>query len=567
MTTKKFLKYFVWASFFLIGANAFDMLRPLIIRDAIDHLLGVQSLMLPAIYVILCSGGAVLFWHYYNLLTIKGGEVFVENMRNTLYHHILTLPAKWHSDNQTGDIIQRCTMDVETVKAFLSDQMVQLVSMVLSIVMSACFMYGVNPTLTLICSVSVSIIIASSLLFFKKFSALNLEVQNSEGLLSTLAQENLTGVRVVRAFGREHAEQKRFSAQNEKVTNQWIHMGGIMSAYWSAMDIVSGSTMMLILAVGSYQCVKSDFTVGGLMAVVSYLVFMMRPARGLGRLISEMSKANASMTRLRAVLAAEPEKDLPGADEPPMNGDICFDHVSFAYPGQTEILHDVSFTVPAGTTLGILGNTGSGKSTLASLLARLLPLEPDQGTITVGGRDIRTMKASWVRKNTGYVLQEPFLFSKSIADNLSITNPDLSRAEIEEAAAHACLSETIAHFSKGYDTFVGERGVTLSGGQKQRTAIARTLTEKTPILIFDDSLSAVDAETDVKIRENLKKYMEDTTVILISHRITTLMAADNILVLEDGRITGFGTHEELMKKPGLYQTICQIQQGKENGHE
>jgi ATP-binding cassette subfamily B protein len=283
----------------------------------------------------------------------------------------------------------------------------------------------------------------------------------------------------------------------------------------------------------------------------------------MGRVLSELSKAGVSIARLLEIMAAPVEQDVPDADRPSMDGDIVFDHVSFSYEGHPELLSDLSFTIPAGSTLGILGGTGSGKSTLAHLLARLYPLPADQGKITVGGRDIQSMQAGWVRQNVGFVLQEPFLFSRSIADNISITNPDLELSQVRLAARAACLERAVDEFPNGFDTFVGERGVTLSGGQKQRAAIARTLTQNAPILIFDDSLSAVDAQTDAEIRENLKTYMGKATVILISHRITTLMAADQILVLENGRITQHGTHESLSAQPGLYQTICAIQEGKE----
>ncbi|MCC8151257.1 MAG: ATP-binding cassette domain-containing protein [Lachnospiraceae bacterium] len=250
-----------------------------------------------------------------------------------------------------------------------------------------------------------------------------------------------------------------------------------------------------------------------------------------------------------------------------MDRDIAFDHVSFSYPGQPGLLHDISFTIPAGTTLGILGSTGSGKSTLIQLLTRFYELPTENGSITVGGVDIRNMPAAWVRRHIGYVMQEPFLFSRSIAENISITQGEPDQTHIREAADMAALSQTIANFPKGYDTFVGERGMTLSGGQKQRAAIARALTQDAPILVFDDSLSAVDAETDAQIRANLKKYMGSATVILVSHRITTLMAADRILVMKDGKIVESGTHEELITRPGLYQDIYQIQSGKEDDPE
>ena len=245
-----------------------------------------------------------------------------------------------------------------------------------------------------------------------------------------------------------------------------------------------------------------------------------------------------------------------------MDGDIVFEHVSFGYEGGGEVLHDLSFTVKAGTTLGILGGTGSGKSTMMLLLDKLYALPEDGGRITIGGVDIRDIETRWLREHIGIVLQEPYLFSRTIAENIGITQPMLDLERVREAARAACLDETVEGFAKGYDTFVGERGVTLSGGQKQRAAIARTLVQDCPILIFDDSLSAVDTETDAKIRASLEARFGSATILLISHRITTLSKADRILVLEDGRIAEQGSHEELKNAGGVYGQICRIQSGE-----
>jgi len=276
-------------------------------------------------------------------------------------------------------------------------------------------------------------------------------------------------------------------------------------------------------------------------------------------MIADMSKAGVAVDRIGYILNSEVEKDRENALTPAMNGDISFEHVNFAYEGFPEMLHDITFTMKAGTTLGILGGTGSGKSTLMFLLDRLYDLPENGGRITIGGVDIADMKREHLRRNIGIVLQEPFLFSRTLQENLSITNASLTMDDIREATQAACLDETIEGFTKGYDTFVGERGVTLSGGQKQRAAIARMLTQKTPIMIFDDSLSAVDAETDAKIRSALEARFGSASIILISHRITTLSKADKVIVLDKGRIAEMGTPDELSKAGGLYQRIFEIQ--------
>lgn len=578
--------------FFLLGilfaclSTLADMIRPKIIEFTVDGILGDSSfalpslvqnwldglggvaglramLWLPALGVLVCSLIAAVLRYFYQFYTSKGSETFVKSMRDKLFGHIQHLSCAWHSQHQTGDIIQRCTTDVEEVKMFLSDQLVNLLSMTITIVLSLVFMFRISIPLGFVSLASMPILIGFSFWFHQKIGTSFLACDEEEGVLSTIAQENLTGVRVVRAFGRERREQQRFAAQNETVTDKWIDLGKYLCTFWFCGDFLTGATMLTILCWGSVLCVNSTLTVGGLLAVISYLTMQVRPVRSMGRVLSEMSKAGVSMKRLLEIMSAPVEQDAPGADRPDLSGDVVFDHVSYAYPGHPELLHDLSFTIPAGTTLGILGGTGSGKSTLAHLLARLYPLPPEQGHITIGGRDIQGMQAQWVRQNVGFVLQEPFLFSRSIAENIAITSPQTDLKEVRRAARAACLERAVDEFPSGFDTFVGERGVTLSGGQKQRAAIARTLTQHTPILIFDDSLSAVDAETDAEIRANLNRYMGKATVILISHRITTLRSADQILVLENGRITQRGTHQQLAAQEGLYRTICEIQEGKE----
>jgi ATP-binding cassette subfamily B protein len=320
---------------------------------------------------------------------------------------------------------------------------------------------------------------------------------------------------------------------------------------------------MLVVVFGVLFCLKGNITSGEYIAFISYNGMLVWPVRQLGRMISEMSKAGVGIDRIGYIMDAEEEKDPEGALKPPMDGDICFDHVTFAYEGSKEMLHDVCLTIPSGTTLGILGGTGSGKSTLMYLLDRLYPLPEDCGKITIGGTDISEIALEHLRGNIGIVLQEPYLFSRTLRENLGIAVRDLGDEELAAAVRAACLEETVQAFTKGYDTFVGERGVTLSGGQKQRAAIARMLTRPTPIMIFDDSLSAVDTETDAKIRTELEKRFGSATIILISHRITTLAKADQVLVLDHGKVSQLGTPAELSKQDGLYHQIEEIQSFRE----
>ncbi len=334
-----------------------------------------------------------------------------------------------------------------------------------------------------------------------------------------------------------------------------------MSFFWSMSDFLAAVQILLVTCVGAWMCVDGRITSGEYIAFFSYNARLIFPIRMLGRVISELSKVGVSADRIAEIVNAEEEHDPADAGTCDMSGDIVFDHVSFGYDESVEILHDVSFTMKAGTTLGILGGTGSGKSTVMMLLDKLYPLPEGQGTITIGGTDIRKVKTDYLRDNIGFVLQEPFLFSRSIEENIRLTVPGPTAEDVRRAAADACLDETIQSFTKGYDTFVGERGVTLSGGQKQRTAIARTLIKNTPIMIFDDSLSAVDTETDMKIRKSLETRFGSAAIILISHRITTLSKADMILVMDGGRIIEQGTHDELKSAGGFYQQVYELQAG------
>jgi ATP-binding cassette subfamily B protein len=583
-------RYFVAGALGAVLSTLADMLMPRIIEFTVDSVLDGQAatlppllgawlaarggvtwlranLWVPALAVLGCSLAAVLLKYFYQTTVTKGGEKLVQTMRDRLFGHIEHLSMAWHAEHQTGDIIQRCTSDVDMVKQFLSGHLITLFGNVVTISMAVAFLFEVNVRLALVALAGIPAITGFSYWFHRRIRAAFRVCDENEGALSAIAQENLTGVRVVRAFGQEKREQTRFAAQNEVVTDEWVKLGRYMSLYWSANNLLTATITLIVLCWGCVLCVNGEFTLGGLLAAILYLGMMIGPMRMLGRVLSEMSKTGVSIDRLCEIMAEPVEADAPHATTPPMDRDVAFEHVSYGYAGGQELLHDVSFTIPAGTTLGILGGTGSGKTTLMNLLTRLYPLPADGGRITIGGEDLQTMRAEWVRRNIGYVMQEPFLFSRSIADNIAITQPQPETAAVRTAARAACLEAVVDEFPDGFDTYVGERGVTLSGGQKQRTAIARALIGSTPILIFDDSLSAVDTETDAEIRENLKKYMGKATVILISHRVTTLMAADQILVLEDGRVTAQGTHEQLAAQPGLYRTICEIQQGKSNSEE
>ena len=661
--------------YFLAGAVCaclvalFDLIIPRMIQFTVDAVIGGNMGAMPAWASGLISrfGGAGFLrghlWaaalavagaaalgavcrYFFRVSNAKGAETFVRRMRDQLFSHIMSLPYAWHGENSTGDTIQRCTSDVETIKIFVSEQLTSLLRVFILVFMSLYFMASIQPRLTLAAAVFIPIMIISSLIFYGLIGNEFETVDSEEGRLSAIAQENLTGVRVVRTFGREKFERERFEKQNDFYTNHWIRLMRVLASFWVSGNVIATVRNMTVAVYGAVLCVQDQLTAGGLIAFLSYNALMSLPVRGIGRVIVDMSKAGVSLERLRYIMNAVPEEEQaptapagepePGtsaeekpmaekrsisktregdhviaeatagnpqaaipADRVPMDRDIEFSHVSFRYNENSPwVLRDLSMKIRAGTTVGILGATGSGKTTLVLLLDRLWELQEDCGKITIGGRDIRSIDRGWLRKNIGIVQQEPYLFSRTLMENIAIAMPDpgaetpeksipeetpewnpgdeISETEEEElmteearmreirrAAEIARLDETVERFADGYDTFVGERGVTLSGGQKQRAAIARMLVRRTPIMVFDDSLSAVDAETDAEIRRELRKGTSGATVILIAHRITTLQQADEIFVLENGRISEHGTHEQLIAKGGHYSRVNALQTGGE----
>lgn len=567
-------------------SQVFNALIPQIVRVTVDSVLGTEKPQLPAalagalpiealradpaMALVWAAGAVVLFAVLrgfaifgQRLFLARGSEGFVKGIRDELFSHIQRLPFAWHTAHQTGEMIQRCTSDVEVVRTFVCTQLVEVIRTVILVAVYLYAMFSMNVKLSLVSLAFIPVVALSSGLFYGRIAARFKVADEAEGELTTMVQENLTGVRVVRAFGRESFELGKFNEKNDRFSELWIKLGRVLAVYWASGTLLTCLQVMVILILGVVEAVRGELTLGGFLAFVSYNSTLAWPVRSLGRVLADMSKAGVSMDRVAYILRAEEERELPGAAEAPMDGDIVFSHVSFGYEGQ-EVLRDVSFTVPAGSTFAILGGTGSGKSTLVHLLDRLYDLGEGQGEITIGGRDIRLIERGYLRRNIGLVLQEPFLFSRTIRENIAAPRPGAEEAEIRRAAAIACVDEAVTEFPDGYDTLVGERGVTLSGGQKQRVAIARMLISGAPVMVFDDSLSAVDSETDAKIRAALRESLGRATVILISHRITTLMQAERILVLENGQVSDIGTHEELISRPGIYREIYDIQMSSDD---
>ena len=585
-------RWFVLSAVMTFAVAMIDFVNPKIIGYTVDALIGVtpeasgaltgrllerlggaafvtSRLGVVAGIVVAVALCGALARYLFRLFNAMGAETLLKNMRDRLFEQILHLPCAWYGGQQTGDIIQRCTSDVETVKTFVAERLTSLLRISVMLAMALYYMRLIHGGLTLATFVFIPVIVGYSFIFHRHIGGAFYEADVQEGKLSAIAQENLTGVRVVRAFGREQHERQRFETQNQRYTDMWVRLMKILTLFWCTSDLVSGLQILTVVALGAVLCVRGSLSAGNYVAFVSYNAMLTWPVRELGRVIADMSKAGIAIDRIRMIMNADREQDAPDAQTSPVDGDICFENVSFRYgDGDRQVLDGVSFTIHKGETVGILGGTGAGKSTLVQLLDRLYALPPEGGRITVGGKDISKMPVKWLRQNVGLVLQEPFLFSRTIEENIRLAREGTTGAHVREAAAIAQLDEAIERFSNGYDTFVGERGVTLSGGQKQRAAIAQMLIRRTPIMIFDDSLSAVDAQTDEKIRRALIEHTAGATVILIAHRVTTLMGADRVIVLDKGKVVQQGPHDALIREDGIYRRVYELQtQGLDLGGE
>ena len=435
MGSKRFFGASILAA--LVTALA-DTVNPQIIRTAVDCIVGNPETELPALLgrlveslggfarlkhdlwimalaVVAVGAVQVVSQYTFRVANTTASETLVKTMRDSLFTHIERLPFGWHMKNKTGDIIQRCTSDIDTTRNFLSEQLTSIFRIAILLALSMYFMLSMHPLLTLIALIPMPAIIGYSWWFHGRVHKGFTECDENEGKLSAMAQENLTGVRVVRAFGQERNEIARFKTQNDHYTRLWEDMGKVLSRFWSSSDVLSGIQVMLVVVFGAFFCIRGSLTEGTYIAFISYNSMLVWPIRQLGRMISELSKAGVSIDRIFYIMDSPAEAEDPDVWDAPMDADIAFEHVSFGYENAPEILHDIHFTMKAGTTLGILGGTGSGKSTLMMLLDKLYELPEDQGKITVGGVDIRKIRTEHLRRNIGMVLQEPFLFSRTIA--------------------------------------------------------------------------------------------------------------------------------------------------------
>ncbi len=522
-----------------------------------------NNLWLAAIVLVLVNVVVGLCIFFRGKLNSEISQQMSQDIRNDLYNNIQLWPYSTLSRSKAGDLIQRCTSDVEVVRQFFSGQLAEVVYAVSITVFANVVLFSINSSLAIYSLVTLPVLFIVSLLFFKSIQKFFTRFDETEAELTTVMQENLANLRVVRAFNREKYEMDKFSIKNKELSKIDFELINHLGFQWGVGGSLSMAQVLLTTLIGIFFVINNQITIGQFSVFISYQSMIVYPVRSLARLLSNMGKMKVSIERLLEILNEKTE-DIESGKVLDIKGDIKFSHVGFQYDdGTFPVLKDISFSVKPNETLAILGPTGSGKSTLVHLLTGLL--DYTEGSITIDSVELKDIQKKCLRKNVGIVLQEPFLFSKTIYDNIKISRKDADKSKVYAAAKIASVHDVISEFSGGYDTLVGEKGVTLSGGQKQRIAIARTIINDCPILIFDDSLSAVDTQTDNEIRKAIKSLRKKCTTIIIAHRISSAQDADHIIVLENGRITQNGNHQQLVNQPGLYKRIYEIQTAMKEG--
>jgi ATP-binding cassette subfamily B protein len=562
----------------LAVATAAKTLTYLLLAYFVDHIL-VQSQPSVPFYLIALGfvGLAVVqgvFTFVSGKMAARSAEGVTLRLRNYLFDHIQRLPFTYHDHTKTGELVQRCTSDVDAIRRFFAEQAIEVGRVALLFLINFAALLSINTRLAWISVISFPIVFAFSTLIFKKINVAYESHQEQEGILSATLQENLTGVRVVKAFARQPFEMDKFEEVNQEQYQRGRRLLKLHALYWPVLETISGLQMVAVFFLGALMVIDGVMTVGDYLGFAGLVIWIIWPLQGLGRLIVQTSMGLVSYQRVAEIINEDQERltkdrssekmisrngvNQNGKTPPAIRGEIVFKDVSFEYDANTPVLRHVSFSAKPGQMIALLGPTGSGKSSVVNLLARFY--DYTSGQILLDGIELGHYPLPELRRQVGIVEQEPFLFSRTIRENIAYgVRREVAQAEIEAAAQAAAIHDIIMTFPEGYDTLVGEKGVTLSGGQKQRVAIARTLLKDPRILVFDDAVSAVDTETEAIIHTALEQLRQGRTTFVIAHRIQTVMRADQILVLDQGQVVQQGRHHQLMAEDGIYRRIYNLQ--------
>ncbi|GGG81911.1 ABC transporter ATP-binding protein [Edaphobacter dinghuensis] len=562
---KRYWKSLAWGGIAVIFYNVIKILIPLVIGSAVDdmqHGLTEAKVVHHALRLLIIAIFAAIFLYITREVIIGASRDIEYDLRNDLFSNLERQSASFFHTHRTGDIMARTTNDLNAVRMLLGPAIMYSANTIVFTAAALPFMIRISPKLTLCAFVPLPIASVLVQYFGNRIHRRFERIQAMFSDISAKAQENFSGARLIRAFVQEEAEIASFEAANQEYIKRSLYLVRLMAMLWPTLEFVLGLSLMITLLVGGHEVVAHRISVGQFTSFIVYMVQLTWPMIAVGWVVNLFQRGTASVVRIDELLQQKPSiADAPSAVDDPITGDIEFRNLSFAYPNAPEVLHNIDLHIPAGTSLAIVGPTGSGKSTLVSLIPRLH--DAPVGTVLIDGQPIRHFTLAELRKSIGFVPQETFLFSETIRKNIAFGRPDATMEEIEEAATTAHISTEILEFPKGFETMVGERGVTLSGGQKQRTSIARAVIRNPRILILDDALASVDTYTEERILNGLRQGMGSRTTVFISHRISTARNADQIAVLVNGTIAERGTHDELLARNGYYTSLFEKQRLEE----
>ena len=552
----------------LIGKYAIDLVVERDFGYAQPHLLALAQtfssespylsyLVLSAVLALVMTGSGGVFLFFRGRLAATASESIVRRLRESLYQRMHNLQASFYDTADTGDLVQRSSSDVETLRVFLSSDVVEIGRAIMLLLCVLPFLFWLNTELAWLSICLMPFLVIGAYIFFSKVKEVFQVTDEAEAEMTATLQENLTGIRVVRAFARQAYEVEKFGARNASFRNHNYRLIRLMGYYWSISDFFAMTQIGIVLIAGAMFIMAGTLTVGELFAFMTYVSMVIWPIRQLGRVLTDTGKAVVSLGRVNEILDEEEESREQAPTQGRASGDLVVENLDFGYQADKLVLKNISVHIPAGETLALVGPPGSGKTSLIRALLRMYPYQG--GSIRLDGTEITDVNRQWLRAQIGVVLQDPFLYSRSIRANLMVGRPNAPDTEIIEACQDASIHSAIENFPEGFEAMVGERGVTLSGGQRQRLALARALLKDPPLLVLDDSLSAVDTGTESQILEALKRRKGRQTTIIIAHRLSSVMNADRILVLDEGRLVQLGDHATLSRLDGPYRRLCEIQ--------